>query len=76
MAGGRRRMGRYCEREFIDEKVLIEHQRTKHFKCHVCHKKLNTAGGLSIHVLQVHKEELKAYAAARQAGPASARCPS
>ena len=45
----------YCEREFESEKILIQHQKAKHFKCHVCHKKLSTAGGMVIHVLQVHK---------------------
>ncbi|KAF9587634.1 hypothetical protein IFM89_004466 [Coptis chinensis] len=46
----------YCDREFDDEKILVQHQKARHFKCHVCHKKLSTAGGMSIHVLQVHKE--------------------
>ncbi|XP_047319024.1 protein SUPPRESSOR OF FRI 4-like isoform X2 [Impatiens glandulifera] len=46
----------YCEREFDDEKVLVQHQKAKHFKCHACHKKLSTASGMIIHVLQVHKE--------------------
>lgn len=35
----------YCEREFDDEKTLVGHQRAKHFKCHICHKRLNTIGG-------------------------------
>ncbi|KAJ6802119.1 protein SUPPRESSOR OF FRI 4 [Iris pallida] len=48
----------YCDREFDDEKILVQHQKAKHFKCHVCHKKLSTAGGMSIHVLQVHKESV------------------
>ncbi|GBG67955.1 hypothetical protein CBR_g1074 [Chara braunii] len=48
----------YCEREFDDEKILIQHQKAKHFKCHVCHKKLSTAGGMVVHVLQVHKENV------------------
>ena len=48
----------YCEREFEDEKILIQHQKAKHFKCHVCHKKLSSAGGMLIHVLQVHKESV------------------
>ncbi|EFJ12839.1 hypothetical protein SELMODRAFT_446475 [Selaginella moellendorffii] len=48
----------YCEREFDDEKILIQHQKAKHFKCHVCHKKLSTAGGMVVHVLQVHKESI------------------
>lgn len=46
----------YCDREFDDEKILVQHQKAKHFKCHVCNKKLSTAGGMVIHVLQVHKE--------------------
>ncbi|KAJ7570513.1 hypothetical protein O6H91_01G123700 [Diphasiastrum complanatum] len=48
----------YCEREFEDEKILVQHQKAKHFKCHVCHKKLSTAGGMVVHVLQVHKESI------------------
>ncbi|CAM9106246.1 unnamed protein product, partial [Heterosigma akashiwo] len=49
----------YCERIFEDEKVLIQHQKSKHFKCHVCNKKLSTAGGMVVHCLQVHKETIK-----------------
>jgi len=49
----------YCERQFDDEKVLIQHQKAKHFKCHLCSKKLSTAGGLVVHVMQVHKETIK-----------------
>ncbi|KAJ4805524.1 Zinc finger family protein isoform 1 [Rhynchospora pubera] len=48
----------YCDREFDDEKILVQHQKAKHFKCHVCHKKLSTASGMTIHVLQVHKESV------------------
>lgn len=51
----------YCDREFDDEKILVQHQKAKHFKCHVCHKKLSTAGGMAIHVLQVHKEAVNKY---------------
>ncbi|KAH8263761.1 hypothetical protein KR044_013409 [Drosophila immigrans] len=46
----------YCNREFDDEKILVQHQKAKHFKCHICHKKLYTGPGLSIHCMQVHKE--------------------
>lgn len=52
----------YCEREFEDEKILIQHQKAKHFKCHVCQKKLSTAGGMVIHVRQVHREAISKYA--------------
>jgi len=24
---------RYCNREFDDEKILVQHQKAKHFKC-------------------------------------------
>eukprot|EP00918_Siedleckia_nematoides_P092333 GHVU01202782.1.p1 GENE.GHVU01202782.1~~GHVU01202782.1.p1 ORF type:complete len:251 (+),score=47.45 GHVU01202782.1:169-921(+) len=46
----------YCNREFDDEKVLIQHQKAKHFKCQECSRKLDTATGLVVHMLQVHKE--------------------
>ena len=51
-------INRYCERDFEDEKVLIQHQKAKHFKCPHCNKKLNTAGGMVVHVAQVHKETI------------------
>ncbi|MCJ1309369.1 hypothetical protein MMC25_003028 [Agyrium rufum] len=50
----------YCERDFDDQKVLINHQKAKHFKCERCGRRLNTAGGLSVHMTQVHKETLTA----------------
>ncbi|OMJ10938.1 BUB3-interacting and GLEBS motif-containing protein, partial [Smittium culicis] len=46
----------YCDRDFDDLKILIQHQRAKHFKCLHCSKRLNTASGMVIHVAQVHKE--------------------
>eukprot|EP01055_Gregarina_sp_Pseudo9_P001371 Gregarina_sp_Pseudo_9__1370@NODE_1917_length_1253_cov_33_557661_g1778_i0_p1_GENE_NODE_1917_length_1253_cov_33_557661_g1778_i0NODE_1917_length_1253_cov_33_557661_g1778_i0_p1_ORF_typecomplete_len303_score36_84zfC2H2_3rep/PF18868_1/0_00027zfC2H2_8/PF15909_5/0_00058zfC2H2_jaz/PF12171_8/0_033zfC2H2_jaz/PF12171_8/25zfC2HC_2/PF13913_6/0_12zfC2HC_2/PF13913_6/54DUF629/PF04780_12/13DUF629/PF04780_12/0_18zfC2H2_6/PF13912_6/27zfC2H2_6/PF13912_6/1_4zfC2H2_2/PF12756_7/7_8zfC2H2_2/PF12756_7/9_5zfDi19/PF05605_1 len=48
----------YCDREFDDEKVLLLHQKAKHFKCSQCNRKLDTATGLVVHLLQVHKESL------------------
>lgn len=48
----------YCNREFDDDKILVQHQKAKHFKCHICHKKLYTGPGLSIHCMQVHKEAI------------------
>jgi hypothetical protein len=59
----------YCDREFDDEKILVQHQKAKHFKCHVCHKKLSTAGGMAIHVLQVHKESVTKYVRAHHPPP-------
>ncbi|KAF2872851.1 hypothetical protein BDV95DRAFT_490144 [Massariosphaeria phaeospora] len=49
----------YCERDFDDLKILISHQKAKHFKCDRCGRRLNTAGGLQVHMTQVHKENLQ-----------------
>lgn len=38
----------YCERDFDDLKILINHQKAKHFKCERCGRRLNTAGGQSL----------------------------
>ncbi|PVU87251.1 hypothetical protein BB560_006524 [Smittium megazygosporum] len=48
----------YCDREFEDDKVLILHQKAKHFKCPHCSKRLNTANGMAIHAAQVHKDTI------------------
>lgn len=53
----------YCERDFDDVAVLVDHQRQKHFKCS-CGRRLNTAGGLAVHMQQVHKETLTSVDAA------------
>ncbi|KAK2197612.1 Zinc finger C2H2-type [Babesia duncani] len=45
----------FCNREFDNEKVLIQHQKAKHFKCGECNRKLETANGLAVHMQQVHK---------------------
>jgi len=56
----------YCDRPFDNEKVLIEHQRGKHFKCPVCHRRLSSARGMMIHVFQVHKESVDTVPAAKK----------
>jgi len=48
----------YCERDFDDARVLLSHQKAKHFRCTSCSRRLNTAGGLAVHLQQVHKETL------------------
>uniref|UniRef100_A0A3B0MY56 C2H2-type domain-containing protein n=1 Tax=Theileria annulata TaxID=5874 RepID=A0A3B0MY56_THEAN len=48
----------FCLREFHNEKVLIQHQKAKHFKCPECNRKLETANGLLVHLQQVHKSTL------------------
>ncbi|TKY87560.1 hypothetical protein EX895_003574 [Sporisorium graminicola] len=47
----------YCDRDFEDEKVLLQHQKSKHYRCPQCPRRLNTAGGLAVHLTQVHKAE-------------------
>lgn len=42
-------------------KVLMQHQKAKHFKCGMCPRRLNTAGGLAVHIQQVHKLEPDKY---------------
>jgi hypothetical protein len=49
----------YCEREFENEQILIQHQKSKHFKCPCCTRRLNSAHGMFIHAAQVHKETVK-----------------
>lgn len=53
----------YCERDFPALKDLCDHQRSKHFRCiydpRNCNRKLQTAGGLKVHMQQVHKSDLK-----------------
>jgi predicted RNA-binding Zn-ribbon protein involved in translation (DUF1610 family) len=56
----------YCNRNFDSEKVLIQHQKAKHFKCPNCHKKMVTAFALMNHMFQVHKESLKIVPNARE----------
>merc|ERR1711904_274126 len=56
----------YCDREFDDEPTLVLHQKAKHFKCEVCHKKLTTARSLRTHSVQVHKLDLKTVPHAKQ----------
>ncbi|KAK4916904.1 hypothetical protein LTR66_016982, partial [Elasticomyces elasticus] len=61
----------YCERDFDDLKILINHQKAKHFKCERCGRRLNTAGGLNVHMNQLHKETLTTIenALPNRAGP-------
>ena len=50
----------YCGKDFDHQGILHDHQKAKHFKCIVghCNRRLNTVGGLRVHMQQVHKEEL------------------
>ncbi len=45
--------------------VLLQHQKSKHYRCPQCPRRLNTAGGLSVHLTQVHKAQPDKYVAAK-----------
>lgn len=52
----------FCDKDFDDERVLIQHQVMKHFRCPVCKSgssgKCNTLHGLIIHYRKVHSADL------------------
>ena len=48
----------YCLREFNSNDELLAHQRSKHFKCMECYKKLSSTYALVSHTLQMHKKQL------------------
>lgn len=56
----------YCDREFDNEAVVIQHQKSKHFRCIECGKKMTTLGALVTHLRHVHKENLKKVPNARE----------
>uniref|UniRef100_A0A7S0ZLN0 C2H2-type domain-containing protein n=1 Tax=Timspurckia oligopyrenoides TaxID=708627 RepID=A0A7S0ZLN0_9RHOD len=45
----------YCDRTFQDERVLIIHQKEKHFRCPQCSKKLHSLNGLCNHSQFIHR---------------------
>jgi hypothetical protein len=47
----------------------MQHQKAKHFKCRNCPRKLNTAGGLAVHMQQVHKLEPEKWVFADPVSP-------
>lgn len=53
----------FCDKAFNDERILIQHQLTKHFRCPICPitksaGKCNTLHGLIIHYRKVHTADL------------------
>ena len=48
----------FCDKTFKDEALLLAHQMKQHFKCTLCNKKASNVGGLSNHMMQVHKSVL------------------
>uniref|UniRef100_A0A2I3HLS0 C2H2-type domain-containing protein n=1 Tax=Nomascus leucogenys TaxID=61853 RepID=A0A2I3HLS0_NOMLE len=47
----------YCNRDFGDEKILIQHQEAKHFKCHICHKTLYPGPDIELEIYEKDMDE-------------------
>lgn len=56
----------YCDRLFENERVLIQHQRAKHFKCPKCSKRISSAHGMMVHMFQVHQATIESVPAAKE----------
>ncbi|KAH7815357.1 BUB3-interacting and GLEBS motif-containing protein (BugZ) [Monocercomonoides exilis] len=48
----------YCDRMFQDLRILVSHQKAKHFLCKICRRRFNSAPAMIIHARQVHKEHI------------------
>ena len=44
----------YCDKEFNNEIVLHQHQKSKHFTCPICYKKFPTTSNLVTHMTRTH----------------------
>jgi len=56
----------YCDRVFEKERVLILHQRAKHFRCPECNKRVSSAHGMMVHMFQVHQATIERVPAAKE----------
>ena len=44
----------YCDKEFENVNILLQHQKNRHFACKLCTRKFSTAASLCTHMMQVH----------------------
>mmetsp|Transcript_11194 Transcript_11194/g.11260 ORF Transcript_11194/g.11260 Transcript_11194/m.11260 type:complete len:192 (-) Transcript_11194:27-602(-) len=44
----------YCDKEFENANILLQHQKNRHFACKSCSRKFSTAASMSTHMSQVH----------------------
>ena len=44
----------YCDKEFENANILLQHQKNRHFACKQCTRKFSTAASLCTHMNQVH----------------------
>lgn len=48
----------YCDKEFENANILLQHQKNRHFACRQCNRKFSTAASLATHMSQVHGSTL------------------
>ena len=49
----------YCDKEFENANILLQHQKNRHFACKQCNRKFSTAASLATHMNQVHNTTLQ-----------------
>lgn len=49
----------YCEKEFENANILLQHQKNRHFACKLCTRKFSTASSLQTHMNQVHGQSIQ-----------------
>ena len=49
----------YCDKEFLNANILLQHQKNRHFACRLCNRKYSTAASLATHMSQVHDRVLE-----------------
>ena len=52
----------YCEKEFENANILLQHQKNRHFSCKICTRKFSTAASLQTHMHQVHGSSISKVA--------------
>ena len=52
----------YCEKEFENANILLQHQKNRHFACKLCTRKFSTASSLQTHMNQVHGQSIQKVA--------------
>lgn len=49
----------YCDKEFENANILLQHQKNRHFACRSCNRKFSTAASLATHLNSVHQAVLQ-----------------
>lgn len=49
----------YCDKEFENVNILLQHQKNRHFACKSCSRKFSTASSLCTHMKQVHTSSIQ-----------------